>query len=158
MKPTRLPSVCAEQTYFITTSVWQKQSLFQADNWARLVIESIYHYRKENIYLLHAFVIMPDHMHLIVTPNVGVTIERSVQYIKGGSSHRIKQESGRQFPVWQRGFTDRRVRDLEEFKKYEDYIHQNPVKAGLCKLPEEYPYSSAFPSFVLDGLTPYLSG
>jgi hypothetical protein len=52
--------------------------------------------------------------------------------------------------IWQPSFFDRRVRDSLEYQKFKDYIWQNPVKRFLAKTPEEYPYSSAHPSFQLD--------
>src|SRR5579859_6051960 len=111
------------------------QSFFQVEAYARLMIECLYRYRKEGKYHLHEFVVMPDHLHLLITPALGITIEKAVQFIKGGSSHNLKQVSGRQAPLWQRGFTDRRVRDINEFQRFREYIHMNPVKAGLCTLP-----------------------
>jgi putative transposase len=82
---------------------------------------------------------MPDHIHLLLTPQ-GITIERAVGLIKGGFSHRM----GSKFPVWQRGFADHRIRDRNEFGMRLNYIHQNPVRAGIVELCESYPYSSAY--------------
>jgi hypothetical protein len=73
-------------------------------------------------------------------PPTDITLERSIQLIKGGFSHRLASKP----PVWQRGFTDRRMRDREDFLTYRTYIHDNPVRAHLCQRPENYPYSSAY--------------
>jgi putative transposase len=97
------------------------------------------HYRREGHYLLHDFVVMPDHVHLLLTPQ-GVTLERVVQLIKGGFSHRV----GSKFPVWQRGFTDHRVRDREDFLVRRKYIHENPVEERLVQFASDYAFSSAF--------------
>ena len=59
--------------------------------------------------------------------------------IKGGFSRRFESK----FPIWQRGFTDRRMRDRDDFLTHRTYIHHNPVRDRLCQLPEDYPYSSA---------------
>lgn len=59
--------------------------------------------------------------------------------IKGGFSHRLKAPH----PVWQRSFTDHRIRDRQDYEQHRTYIHHNPVRARLCQLPEDYPYSSA---------------
>jgi len=83
---------------------------------------------------------MPDHVHLLVTPQ-GITLERTMQLIKGGFSRKIESK----FPVWQRGFTDHRVRDREDFLARRRYIHENPVEAGLVHFAQDYPYSSAYP-------------
>ena len=60
--------------------------------------------------------------------------------IKGGFSHRLHAT----FPVWQKAFTDHRIRDRADFISHREYIHHNPMRARLCQLPEDYPYSSAF--------------
>jgi putative transposase len=71
--------------------------------------------------------------------------------IKGGFSHRL----GSKLPVWQRGFTDHRIRDGDEFQVRRQYIHDNPVRAKLVELPGLYPYSSAYQS---EERKAYLSG
>jgi len=91
---------------------------------------------------------MPEHVHLLLTP-VGLTLERAVQLIKGAYSHAFGLEFGRK-EIWQRGFTDHRIRDWKDFDQHRDYIHQNPVKRGLVELASEYRYCSAFPGFKLD--------
>ena len=90
-------------------------------------------------FVVAGYVVMPDHIHLLLTPQ-GITIERAMGLIKGGFSHRI----GSKFPVWQRGFTDHRVRDRNDFETRRNYIHQNPVRAGIVELCDSYPYSSAY--------------
>jgi len=82
---------------------------------------------------------MPDHIHLLLTPT-GITLERSIQFIKGGFSHSLASK----LPTWQRGFTDRRIRDRDDFITHRTYIHDNPVRAHLCQQPEDYPHSSAY--------------
>jgi putative transposase len=89
---------------------------------------------------------MPDHFHLILTPT-GITLERAMQFVKGGFSFRLNENLKVKRNVWQPSFMDRRVRDSLEYEKYKDYIWQNPVKRFLARSPEEYPYSSAHPAF-----------
>jgi len=91
---------------------------------------------------------MPEHIHLILTPQS--TVERSMQFIKGGFSRRATIELASQMEIWQKGFNDHRIRDWEDYTKYRRYIVMNPVKARLCSAPEEYPYSSACGRFELD--------
>jgi putative transposase len=126
-------------TYFVTSVTYQRRRLFQGEANARLFLETLQHYRSEGRYKLHAFVVMPDHIHLLITP-LEVTIERAVGLVKGGFSHRV----GSKFPVWQKGFTERRMRDVEEFVARREYIHQNPVRAHMVQSAEDYPFSSAF--------------
>jgi len=82
---------------------------------------------------------MPDHVHLILTP-LEITLERAVGMIKGGFSRRL----GSKFPVWQRGFTDHRIRDAVDLEARRRYLLLNPVKAGLVEAAELYRYSSAY--------------
>jgi putative transposase len=82
---------------------------------------------------------MPDHVHFLITP-LGITVERAVGLVKGGFSHRL----GSKFPVWQKGFADRRMRDAHEFIERKEYIHQNPVRAHMVANAEDYPFSTAF--------------
>jgi putative transposase len=114
-------------TFFVTSPTYNRRRLFQVTANAELFLETLQHYRREGHYLLHAFVVMPDHIHLLLTPQV-ITLERSIQLIKGGFSRRL----GSRLPVWQRGFADRRMRDANEFTEVRNYIHHNPVRAHLC--------------------------
>jgi putative transposase len=115
-----------------------------------LFLETLQHYRHAGSYKLHAFVVMPDHIHLLLSPQE-VTLERVMALIKGGFSHRL----GSNLPVWQRGFTDHRIRDPYEFRMRQRYIHENPVRAKLVEVPGLYPYSSAYRS---EDRKAYLSG
>jgi putative transposase len=108
------------------------------------LIDTLYHYRG-SAYLLHEFVLMPDHLHILMTP-IG-SLERAVQFIKGGFSFRAKKELGSSMEVWQKGFSDHRIRDAGDYERHVQYIHFNPVRKHLC---EKYPYSSARPGFELD--------
>ena len=120
----------------MTSATFNRRRLFQVAANAELFLETLQGYRREGHYQLHAFVVMPDHIHLLLTPQA-LSIERVVGVIKGGFSRRLDSK----FPVWQRGFTDRRIRDGEEFRARREYIHQNPVRALMVELPELYPFS-----------------
>jgi putative transposase len=144
-----IPSRTAKPgTYFITTATHNRRRLFQVERNADLLLETLDHYRAS--YLLHAYVVMPDHVHLLITPTE-ITLERTMQLIKGGFSHRLASK----LPVWQRGFTDHRIRDDADYNLRLNYLHRNPVEARLSDKPESYPFSSANPKLRLDE---YLSG
>jgi putative transposase len=125
-------------TYFVTSRTYNHRSLFQVAANAELFLETLQHYRREGKYKLHDFVIMPDHIHLILTPQE-LALERVMQLIKGGFSRQLPSR----FTLWQRGFTDHLIRDREDFLKHRAYLRDNPVRARLCQLPEQFPYSSA---------------
>ncbi|HEY4356219.1 MAG TPA: transposase [Acidobacteriaceae bacterium] len=97
-------------TFFVTTVANERRRIFQAERTAQLLIETLQHYRHEGRYRLHAFVVMPDHVHLLITPQ-DTTIERAVGLIKGGFSHRLRSK----LQVWQTGYVDHRCRNAEEF-------------------------------------------
>src|SRR3954452_959782 len=89
-------------TYFITATTWQRGSLFQSDRMARLLLDTLFHYRLEQKFLLHEFVVMPNHIHVLLTPT-GITLERAVQFIKGGFSYGVKKNLGSSIEIWERG-------------------------------------------------------
>lgn len=128
-------------TYFITASTFQKRHLLQSGRMARLFIEVLMHYRKQGNYLLHEFVVMPNHFHLLISPEA--PLERALQLIKGGFSYRAKKELGFTGEIWQTSFYDHRVRDLAEYERFRVYIRENPVRRGLVQSSQEHPYSSA---------------
>ena len=134
--------------YFITGSTFQKQHILQSDRMAGLFVDVLLDYRQKQKYLLHEFVVMPDHFHLLITP--GESLERAMQLIKGGFSFRAKRELGFVDEIWQPSFYDRRVRDAGEYLAFREYIRQNPRKRGLATRVEQYRYSSAWPEFVVD--------
>jgi len=144
------------QTHFLTAKTWQNRSLFQSERLAGLFLEVLYDYRRQQKYLLHEFVLMPNHFHLLLTPILPTTAARATQFIKGGFSHRAGQELSRNVEIWQRGYIDHRILDAADYARHRDYIHNNPVRAGLVNSPEEYPYSSAHGGFELDPPPPGL--
>jgi putative transposase len=148
LKPTR--SLNPHGTYFVTFPTWQRRRLFVVESYVRLFLKTLYGYRRQGRFELHAFVVMPEHVHLLLTPAPDVTLERSIQLIKGGYSHALGVEQGRKSEVWQRGFTDHRIRDAADFDAHRNYIHENPVRRGLVTLPSDYRYCSAYPGFKLD--------
>lgn len=83
---------------------------------------------------------MPDHVHLLITVGPGITIEKAMQFIKGGFSYRLKKEYGYLGEVWQHGFSETRVDDQRSFLQHRECIAENPVRAGLVDSPEEFPY------------------
>jgi putative transposase len=71
-------------TYFLTSATFNRRRLFQVEAHANLFLETLQHYRREGNYKLHAFVVMPDHIHLLLTPQQ-ITLERTIGLIKGAS-------------------------------------------------------------------------
>jgi putative transposase len=139
----------AERTFFVTSSIAEKRNLLQSDRAARLFIDVLYHYRGQEKFLLHAFVVMPDHFHLLITVK-SMAIERAVQFVKGGFAFRAGKELGFRSPVWERGFSEARIYDPEHFVSVRQYILDNPVRRRTVEKAPDYPYSSASVQFALD--------
>jgi putative transposase len=129
----------SDRTFFVTTITAHRQPIFRREATSNVLIETLTHYRDDRKYRLHEFVVMPDHVHLLLTPAEEISLERALQFIKGGFSFRLKFGG----PVWQASFSNHRVRDPEDYENHREYIRMNPVRARLAERPEEYPYSSA---------------
>jgi putative transposase len=133
-----------QRTFFVTSKTSLGRAIFQAERMANLLIEVLRNYVVAGKFRLHDFVVMPDHFHLLMTLDRDMTVEKAVQLVKGNFSYRAKKELGYQREIWQKGFSDERVWDRESFLRHRSYIDDNPVKAGLAKSAEEYPYCSAY--------------
>ncbi|MGD0830738.1 MAG: transposase [Terracidiphilus sp.] len=155
MRPTREINRSNEFAYFVSTQTAGRRSLFRVERWAKLMLSILNHYEGTG-YKLHAYVIMPDHLHLLITPLESV--EKSVQLIKGGFSFRAKRELQWNGEIWQPGFTDHRIRDEEDWKRHLEYIRQNPMDARLTEEPVLYEFIG-FPSREFpQGLKPAVLG
>jgi putative transposase len=151
-KPPQDRTAGASNTYFITTSTDGGRALLQSERVANLFLTTLFAYRDDKKFQVHEFVVMPNHIHVLITPGEGITIERAMQFIKGGFSHKVKKELGIASEIWQRGYVDHRVRDASDYAQHKEYIRANPVRAHLANTPEEYRYCSAFPGFTLDAV------
>jgi putative transposase len=127
------------RTYFVTGVTARRRRLFQVAANAELLQATLLHYRDQGRFLLHAFVIMPDHFHAIITPAQEVSLEKAMQYIKGGFSFRLKSR----LDVWMRSFNQTQILDEAKFAAAVHYIEQNPVRRGLAPSAAEYASSSA---------------
>jgi len=155
MKPTRHAEpdavLSSARTFFVTTKTSMGRRLLQSERNAMLLIDVLRTYVVAKKFRIHDFVVMPDHVHLLMTVDGGTTIERAMQYVKGGFSFRLKKETGYSGEVWQRGFSEVRAEDRASFEKHREYIRQNPVRAGLVASAEEYPYSFLYLAKVKPG-------
>jgi REP-associated tyrosine transposase len=142
--------IASDRTFFVTSSTCEKRALLQSARAASLFVDVLYHYRQQQKYLLHEFVIMPDHFHVLLTVGTEMTVEKAVQLIKGGFAFRAGRELGFRAPVWQKGFSEIRVNEQEVFLDIRRYIHANPVKRFLVTAEADYPYSSVHSGFELD--------
>jgi putative transposase len=142
----------SDRIFFITTVTAQRRPIFRRETTAHLLIETLAHYRDDRRFLLYEFVIMPDHVHALLTPAPEISLERAMQFVKGGFSFRLKSR----LPVWQASFTNHRVREWEDYEHQREYIRMNPVRARLVDRAEDYPFSSAAVVMRMDPVPPGL--
>jgi putative transposase len=131
------------RTFFISTGICQRRSLLQSDPLCDLLLSVMRENRAKGRFQLHEFVFMRDHVHLILTPAPDVSIEKAMQFIKGGFSFRAKKENLFNGEIWEKGYNERRIKDAHEYATHVDYVWMNPVKAGMVQRPEEFMYSLA---------------
>ncbi|MDP1880191.1 MAG: transposase [Parachlamydiaceae bacterium] len=131
-------------TYFITMNV---NSLidkpFKIHELAALMEKTLKQYHKDK-YLLQAYVIMPDHLHLIIKPLENNTLAKIMQLLKGSSAYSINKCLERTDKFWQQENFDHLIRDGISLCEKWEYIKNNPVKARLVGRAEDYPYSSFY--------------
>ena len=112
---------------------------------ARMVVESFRHQAHTlHHYDLHAFVVMPNHVHVLLTPNL--PLPKLTKSLKSYTARRANEILAVTGPFWQQETFDRIVRSDNEFDRITRYIENNPVHAGLVSAPEYYRWSSAWPA------------
>ncbi len=137
MRPKRENLRGDPSSHFVSTQTQGRKPFFRHERWEQLVIDTLNHYDGLG-YALHAYVIMPDHLHLLITPME--TLEKAVQLVKGGFSFRAKRELEWNGELWQPGFTDHRIRDEEDWDRHLEYIRQNPFEARLVSDDSQYEF------------------
>lgn len=163
--PLRKRKFVKGNAYFITTSVNNFTKIFKETRYINILLENINFYRFKYGFLLLAYVIMPDHLHMLIHPNpdrpedissimedfkkfTSRQLRRQMEEDKRTKwleSFRLKTPKKRnwRYQVWQERFDDLGIYSLTAARAKINYIHSNPVRKGMVDKPEEYPYSSA---------------
>jgi len=144
------------RTFFVTSGTESHRAILQSERMATLLMNCLFENRQKERFLLHEFVVMPSHFHALITPAPQIPLEKAMQFVKGGFSYRARKELNVSLAIWQAGFTNHRIHDLQDYEQHRSYIHQNPVKAHLVDAPELFAYSSAFPGIETDPAPPWL--
>ena len=105
--------------------------------------EGVLRHRDREQYDLHAWVVMPNHVHVLFTPREGFELPAIVQAWKSVSARRTNRVLASRGRLWQEDYFDRFIRNARHFHEVVGYIEWNPVDAGLCECPEEWPFGSA---------------
>jgi REP element-mobilizing transposase RayT len=157
--------------YFITTTAVERVHLFKRDVTKRVIADSLAYMRAERWISLYAFVIMPNHVHVIVRFEEGYTLSNVMRDFKKHTSKQIirqyqaensqqvlaflkqaaAQVPGQEYRVWQEGYDARNVFSPDFLRQKVEYVHNNPCQSRwqLAERPEEYTWSSA--RFYLQG-------
>ena len=120
------------QTYAVTIVCAERLRLLGPTHQAEAVLSTLFRYRTEQRFLLHAFVIMPDHIHLVLSP--AASLEQMTGIIKGGTSFALRKSHNG--PIWQDGYYSHRVRDTNDYIGQVTYVADNPARKGW----QEYPF------------------
>jgi len=103
---------------------------------AQLLVDVPAENRRKRRFLLHEFVIMPNHFHLLLTPAAEIPLERHCNSSRAVSPIARNGKFILLLKIWQASFVNHRIRDAEDYKHHHTYIWENPVRAGLSERPE----------------------
>jgi putative transposase len=132
-----------QSTYAITILTFQRHRHFQRTANAELFIATLFRYRDEGKFQLHGFVVMPDHIHVLITPAIDQSTARCIQLIKGGYSFAAREQSPGE--IWHSGYHEHRIRDDDDFNAQKQYIANNPDRKRMFA----YPHVHTHPSYLL---------
>jgi putative transposase len=122
-----------QSTYAITISTSQQHRHFQRTAHVELFIATIFRYRDGGKFKLHAFAVMPDHVHILITPAIDQSTSRCIQLIKGGYSHAVRELTSAE--VWHSGYHEHRIRDADDLYNQALYIANNPSRKNYAEYP-----------------------
>jgi putative transposase len=125
-------------TWFLTTGLQLQKRLLMDERYCQLAVDALLFYRTQNQIRLFGFVIMPDHVHLLLQTCGDLTASSFMNRFKTYVSRNIGQG-----PIWQRGFWSEVIEGEKFIREKLTYIHNNPVKALLVEKQEDYLWSSA---------------
>jgi REP element-mobilizing transposase RayT len=128
--------------YHIRTSTEDNEPWLALPGCAEVFIESLLKWRSRLDFQLFAFVVMPEHVHVLCMPTETASLRRIVMDVKRHSGWRINQLLGRSGRFWREEFFDHWMRKKSQAARTVEYLHNNPVRRELAKGPEDYPHSS----------------
>ena len=128
------------QPFSITLCVSERRPVFGNSALARHATDSLIALSSECGVTVYAYCVMPDHIHLLLSPGTNCGVIEFVRLYKGRLTAALRRQ-GAAGPLWQRSFYDRAIRQEENVAAVIQYILQNPVRAGLVEDWHAYPYS-----------------
>jgi putative transposase len=126
--------------HFITFSCYRRQPLLQAMGAKRTFEQTLERVRRWYGLFIAGYVVMPEHVHLLISEPERSTLAVAIQMLKQITAHELRPAAGRSF--WQTRYYDFNVRTEKKRVEKLRYIHRNPVRRGLVEKPEDWPWSS----------------
>lgn len=127
------------QSHFVTFCCYHRHSLFTSDANRRVFESALERVRRSFRLRVYGYVVMPEHIHLLVSEPERDTLADALKSLKQGVARRLIGDADH---FWQKRYYDFNVRNHAQFVEKLHYIHWNPVKKGLCERPEDWPWSS----------------
>ncbi len=140
------------QSHFVIFSCYRRQPKLNTPEIRALFLEILEKTRLQYSLCVYGYVLMPEHVHLLLSEPDSGTLADSIHFLKLSSSKRRQSTSTEHRDsehLWQKRYYDRNLRSYSDFTEKLRYIHRNPVKRGLCEKPEDWPWSS-FRHYALD--------
>ncbi len=131
------------QSHFVTFSCYQRQAQLNTAAICALFLDTLEKTRQQFSLCVHGYVVMPEHIHLLLSEPGSGPLADAVHFLKLSSAKRfISGEHVGAGHFWQKRYYDRNIRSYSDFREKLRYIHRNPVKRGLCEKPEDWTWSS----------------
>ena len=130
--------------YFITAVTRERRPLFADEANVDLLRATMRKAKEYHPFRMHAYALMPDHIHLLIYVPEATSISGLMHSIQRNFTRNYKKARDLYAPMrlWQRGFWDHVIRNEDDFERHFDYIHYNPVKHGYTALPADYAHTS----------------
>jgi putative transposase len=128
----------ADQTFFISATLKHCRALFAEQSAARVVFDSWQFFRRRGEIRLYGYVIMPDHVHILLQVIAPLTVSSFMRRFKDFVAHAMAQG-----PIWDKGYWSEIITDESMLIEKLTYIHSNPVRKNLAAEIQDYRWSSA---------------
>jgi putative transposase len=129
--------------YFVTANTDKRQQIFRDPDAASFFLNTLRYYKPLLGFKIYSYVVMPDHIHLLIEPNDRYDLSEVMKAIKGSFGRKYLMMRGEKGRVWQRQFFGYTVEDELQLKRNIRYIFENPVRRGIVKNEVDYEFSSA---------------
>lgn len=136
--------------HFVTFSCYERRALLQAEDSREIVVHELGKIRDEMQFLLAGYVVMPEHVHLLIGEPLQGTPSNALQKLKLRTSLKLRKSATNSFAefeqlpraFWQTRFYDANIYSTEKKEEKLEYMHANPVSRGLVNHPRDWPWSS----------------